>query len=68
MARSILKGSITFGLVQIPVALYPSEISHELSFKLLDRRDLSPVRYQRTNSKSGREARITISINAKSLL
>jgi DNA end-binding protein Ku len=52
--RSMWNGSITFGLVQIPVGLYPSEVSHDLSFKLLDRRDLAPVRYQRTNSKSGK--------------
>jgi len=28
-------GSITFGLVQIPVGLFTAEVSHELSFKLL---------------------------------
>jgi len=48
-------GSITFGLVQIPVGLYPSEVSHDLSFKLLDKRDMTPVHYQRYNSKSGKE-------------
>lgn len=53
--RAIWKGSINFGLVNIPVALYTAESSDELDFDLLDRRDFSPVRYHRVNAKTGKE-------------
>src|SRR5262244_523689 len=53
--RAIWKGSINFGLVNIPVALYTAEDSADLDFILLDRRDFSPVRYRRVNEKTGRE-------------
>jgi len=55
MARAIWKGSINFGLVNIPVALHSAEEREELSFKLLDRRNLAPVRYKRVNERTGRE-------------
>jgi DNA end-binding protein Ku len=55
MARAIWKGSINFGLVNIPVALHSGEERNELSFRLLDRRNLAPVRYKRVNERTGRE-------------
>src|SRR5688572_22395802 len=55
MPRSIWKGAISFGLVQIPVGLYTAEDSDELSFTMLDKRDLSPVGYERVNKKSGQK-------------
>src|SRR4030095_6485533 len=55
MARAIWKGSINFGLVNIPVALHAGEERQELSFRLLDRRNLAPVRYKRVNERTGRE-------------
>ncbi|HVJ18117.1 MAG TPA: Ku protein [Polyangiaceae bacterium] len=54
-ARAIWKGSIAFGLVQIPVSLKAAEEPDELSFDLLDSRDLSPVGYQRVNKRTGRK-------------
>jgi DNA end-binding protein Ku len=57
MARSIWKGSISFGLVNIPVGLYSAEKSKELHFNLLDRRNLAPIHYQRVNSETGKEVR-----------
>ena len=54
-SRAVWKGSINFGLVNIPVGLYTAESSNELDFDLLDRRDFSPVRYRRVNDKTGRE-------------
>lgn len=54
MPRSIWKGNITFGLVQIPVDLYPAEESNELSFSLLDRRNMTPIRYERVNRETGK--------------
>ena len=54
MARAIWKGSISFGLVNIPVALFSAENrSEELNFHMLDRRDMAPVGYKRINKRTG---------------
>lgn len=55
MARSIWKGSITFGLVNIPVGLYSAEKREEISFHLLDRKNKARVKYKRVNEETGRE-------------
>jgi DNA end-binding protein Ku len=55
MPRELWKGTINFGLVNIPVSLYPAEQSEELSFTMLDKRDLSPVGYKRFNKNTGDE-------------
>jgi DNA end-binding protein Ku len=55
MPRELWKGAIRFGLVHVPVALYPAEQSEELSFTMLDRRDLQPVGYKRYNKGTGDE-------------
>lgn len=55
MARAIWKGSITFGLVNIPVGLYSAEKREEVSFHLLDRRNMSRVRYKKVNEKTDKE-------------
>jgi DNA end-binding protein Ku len=56
MAHAIWQGSISFGLVSIPVALFPAEDTGErLSFHLLDSRDLSPVKQRRVNARTGEE-------------
>jgi DNA end-binding protein Ku len=48
MARPIWKGSISFGLVTIPVGLYSAvERSSELSFRLLHGKDGSRIDYKR---------------------
>ena len=57
MARAIWKGSISFGLVNIPVGLYSAETRDEISFQLLDKRNMAPVRYKRVNEESGKEVR-----------
>jgi DNA end-binding protein Ku len=57
MARAIWTGTVGFGLVQIPVALYPAEETSELSMTLLDRRDFSPVGYERVNKTTGKEVK-----------
>jgi DNA end-binding protein Ku len=53
--RAIWKGSISFGLVNIPIALYPATRREELKFRLLRAKDLSPVNYKRVAEKDGRE-------------
>ncbi len=55
MARAIWKGSISFGLVNIPIALYPATRREELKFRLLRKTDLSPVNYKRVAAKDGKE-------------
>lgn len=53
--RAIWKGSISFGLVNIPIALYPATRKEELSFRLLRATDHSPVNYKRVAEKDGKE-------------
>jgi len=55
MARAIWKGTISFGLVNVPVELFPASESHSLSFSMLDKRDFSPVGYKRYNKTTGKE-------------
>jgi DNA end-binding protein Ku len=55
MARAIWKGTISFGLVTVPVELFPAAQSHSLSFSMLDKRDFSPVGYKRYNKTTGAE-------------
>lgn len=53
MARAIWKGHISFGLVEIPVALVKAEESHELDLHMVDRRDNAPIGYERINKTTG---------------
>ena len=53
--RAIWKGSISFGLVNIPIALYPATRREELKFRLLRESDHSPVNYKRVAEKDGKE-------------
>src|SRR5438093_5759843 len=55
MARAIWKGSISFGLVNIPIALYPATRREELKFRRLRKNNLRPVNYKRVAEKDGRE-------------
>jgi DNA end-binding protein Ku len=54
-SRAIWKGSIDFGLVNIPVRLHSAESPGQMNFDLLDKRDFSRVRYRRVNEQTGRE-------------
>ena len=53
--RAIWKGSISFGLVNIPIALYPATRKEDLKFRLLRATDHSPVNYKRVAEKDGKE-------------
>jgi DNA end-binding protein Ku len=55
MARAIWKGSISFGLVSIPVGLFSAESPDEISFRQLDKNNLSPVGYRKYNKKNGKD-------------
>ncbi|WP_421047865.1 Ku protein [Paraburkholderia sp. A1RI-2L] len=54
MPRAIWKGAISFGLVYIPVELYPATQSEHTEFNLLDRRTFDPVGYQQINKRTGK--------------
>jgi len=52
--RALWSGSISFGLLQIPVGLHTAERREdEIHFRLLDKKDTTPVRYERVNAASG---------------
>ena len=53
--RAIWKGAISFGLVNIPIALYPATRTEELKFRLLRASDHSPVNYKRVAEADGKE-------------
>jgi DNA end-binding protein Ku len=54
MARSLWKGSISFGLVNIPVELHVGARDHTPHFRLLHRTDLSPISLERVCQKDGK--------------
>jgi len=53
--RSIWNGSISFGLVSIPVKLYSGSEDRRLDLDMLDRHDNARIRYKRVNEKTGME-------------
>lgn len=53
-ARAIWKGAISFGLVHVPVALYPASQETGIDFDWLDKRSMDPVGYQRINKRTGK--------------
>ncbi len=55
MPRVIWKGAISFGLVHVPVALYPAASETGIDFDWLDKRTMDPVGYKRINKRTGKE-------------
>jgi DNA end-binding protein Ku len=55
MPRVIWKGAISFGLVHVPVALYPASTESGIDFDWLDKRSMDPVGYKRVNKRTGKE-------------
>ena len=55
MARPVWNGTISFGLLNVPVQIFSGERSVDLHFRLLDSRDQKPIRYERVNSETGEE-------------
>jgi DNA end-binding protein Ku len=54
MPSTIWTGSISFGLVNVPVSLVTAEQRDDLDFTLLDKRDSSPIGYQKISKRTGR--------------
>ncbi|CAE6693542.1 Ku protein [Paraburkholderia nemoris] len=55
MAHMIWKGAISFGLVHVPVQLYPATQSEKVGFNLLDKRSIDPIGYKQINKRTGKE-------------
>jgi DNA end-binding protein Ku len=53
MARSLWKGSISFGLVNIPIELHTAVRDHRPKFRMLHTQDKSPVKYERVCVRDG---------------
>jgi DNA end-binding protein Ku len=54
VVRSIWSGTISFGLVSVPVRMYSATQSKELKFHFLDKRDLKPIGYDKVRKDTGR--------------
>ena len=52
--RAIWSGTISFGLVSVPVRMFTATESKELRFHFLDRRDMSPIGYEKVSKESGK--------------
>lgn len=55
MQRAIWKGAISFGLVHVPVGLFPASRDVGIDFDWLDKRSMDPVGYKRVNKRTGKE-------------
>lgn len=53
--RSLWTGTISFGLVNIPVKLVSAVQSEEIDFDMLSKKDMAPIRYARIDTKTGKE-------------
>lgn len=53
--RSLWTGSISFGLVNIPIKLYSATESSSLGLDMLDKKDHSNIHFKRVNEKTGKE-------------
>jgi DNA end-binding protein Ku len=57
MARPIWSGTISFGLVSVPVRSYSATESKELEFHFLHKDDLSPIGYDKVRKDTGEHGR-----------
>lgn len=55
MARPIWTGTLSFGLLNVPVSVMPGERRVDLHFRMLDSRSNTPIRYERVNADTGEE-------------
>ncbi|MGH8036738.1 MAG: Ku protein [Stenotrophomonas sp.] len=55
MARPIWTGTLSFGLLNVPVSLMSGERKVDLQFRMLDSRDRKPIRFERVNADTGEE-------------
>ena len=55
MARPVWSGTISFGLVNVPVKAYTAVRDHDVHFHQLDKRSGARIRNKRVSEKTGRE-------------
>jgi DNA end-binding protein Ku len=55
MARPIWSGTISFGLVSVPVRMFSATESKELRFHFLDKKDLQPIGYEKVRRDTGKQ-------------
>jgi len=55
MARPIWSGTLSFGLLNVPVSLMSGERKVDIHFRMLDSRDKKPIRFERVNADTGEE-------------
>jgi len=54
-SRTLWSGSLSFGLLNIPIALIGAKESDPISFSLLDKRDFEHIGYRRYHKNTGKE-------------
>ena len=54
-ARPIWNGTLSFGLLNIPIQLMTGEKRNELHFRMMDGRNKAPIKYERVNAETGEE-------------
>jgi hypothetical protein len=55
IARPVWTGVISFGLVAVPVAVYPATREHDVSFHQFQKGTSDRIRYQRVNERTGKD-------------
>ena len=55
MPRPIWSGTLSFGLLNVPVSLMSGERRTDVHFRMLDARDNAPIRFERVNAETGEE-------------
>lgn len=55
MARGIWSGAISFGLLNIPVSVMSAKEEERISFRMLDKRDNSPIGYKQYSKSTGKD-------------
>jgi DNA end-binding protein Ku len=55
MRSGIWKGSLSFGLLNIPVTLQTAAEDNDLHFSMLDGKNLAPIKYHKVNAETGKE-------------
>src|SRR5438270_924521 len=65
--RSIWSGTISFGLVSVGVRMFPATESKELRFHFLDRKDMTPIAYEKVRRDDRKPAQLDGDIGAAKL-
>lgn len=55
--KAIWKGTISFGLVNIPIKLYSATQKSNLDLHMVDHRDMGKIHYKRVNENTGKEVK-----------